>query len=125
VSSRNRVGVDIELITPRIHRVAHKFMNPEEIHFFNEDYAHFLEQWGLKDKVSLELLTLIWSAKEAIFKWHGLGELDFKEHMRMNGNISTDGDWITLPFIFQKVKKTVLSIEARIFDDLVLAWVAT
>jgi len=126
VSSTNRVGVDIELIRPRIRAVSGKFMNNEEIHFFNEDYGHFLEQWGLRERVSLELLTLIWSAKESIFKWHGLGELDFRKHMQLKGNISMEGDEIKLPFLFEKGrKKKSLTIEARIFDDLALAWVVT
>ena len=59
VSSRNRVGVDIERITPRIQAVAQKFLHEEEVHFFNEDYALFLEQWGLRGRVEQEFLTLI------------------------------------------------------------------
>jgi 4'-phosphopantetheinyl transferase len=125
VSSHNRVGVDIERITTRIKAISHKFLHPEEEHFLNEDYNQFLEQWGLKEKIVLELLTLIWSAKESIFKWHGTGELDFRKHMQLQGYISTDGDWLTLPFVFDKEKKINLTIEARIFDDLVLAWVRT
>ncbi|MHA4810692.1 4'-phosphopantetheinyl transferase family protein [Flavitalea flava] len=125
VSNTHRVGVDIELITPRIERVAHKFLNEEEVHFFNEDYALFLEQWGLRGKVQQELLTLIWSAKEAIFKWYGRGEMDFKKHMLLEGNITMDGEGIHLPFTFEKEKKIHLDLEARIFDDLVLAWLMT
>src|SRR5579859_2571978 len=90
VSSDFRVGVDIELITPRIGLVAPKFLNEDEIHFLNEDYTRFLEQWGLEEKVRREFLTLIWSAKEALFKWYGRGELDFKKHMQLAGNISLE-----------------------------------
>lgn len=127
VSSTSRVGVDIELITPRIELVAPKFLNEEEINFFNEDYTLFLEQWGLEGKVHQEFLTLIWSAKEAMFKWYGKGEVDFKEHMQLTGSISMEEDWIQLPFVFQKEKKIPLTIEARIFYDiaLTLAWVSS
>jgi 4'-phosphopantetheinyl transferase EntD len=127
VSNTHRVGVDIELITPRIEVVAQKFLTAEEAGFFNEDYTLFLEQWGLEGRVHQEFLTLIWSAKEAIFKWYGRGELDFKEHMTLAGNISMEGEWFKLPFIFQKGKVIPLTIEARIFEDLglTLAWVAT
>jgi len=126
VSSVNRVGVDIELISPRIRTLSGKFMNSDEIHFFNEDYGHFLEQWGLRERVSLELLTLIWSAKETIFKWYGLGEMDFRKHMQLKGNISMEGDEIKLPFLFEKGGNRIpLAIRARIFDDLALAWVVT
>lgn len=127
VSSNSRVGVDIEQISPRIERVAHKFLNDEESHFFNDDYALFLEQWGLRGRVFQEFLTLIWSAKEAIFKWYGRGELDFKRHMRLDGSINLDGDWIKLPFIFEKGRPIRLGLEGRIFEDqaLTLAWLLT
>jgi 4'-phosphopantetheinyl transferase EntD len=127
VSDASRVGVDIELITPRIETVAQKFLNEEEAHFFNEDYTLFLEQWGLQGRVHQEFLTLIWSAKEAIFKWYGRGELDFKKHMQLEGNIDMDGDVIKLPFAFNKGRKIHLGIEARTFEEqaLALAWVLT
>lgn len=127
VSRSSRVGVDIELVTPRIGRVAEKFLNEGEMYFFNEDYALFLEQWGLRGRMQQEFLTLIWSAKEALFKWYGRGELDFKRHMQLTGNIRIDGDWIKLPFIFEKDEIILLDLDARIFDEqaLTLAWVVT
>jgi 4'-phosphopantetheinyl transferase EntD len=127
VSSNSRVGVDIERITPRIEMVAHKFLSEEESHFFNEDYTLFLEQWGLRGRVYQEFLTLIWSSKEALFKWYGRGELDFKKHMQLEGVINIDGDFIKLPFIFAKDRKIHLNIEARTFEEqgLALAWLRT
>ena len=127
VSTNSRVGVDIELITPRIERLAHKFLNEEEVHFFNEDYAMFLDQWGLRGRVFQEFLTLIWNAKEAIFKWYGRGELDFRRHMKLEGSINLEGDWIKLPFIFQKGRSMHLGVEGRIFEEqsLTLAWLLT
>jgi phosphopantetheine--protein transferase-like protein len=127
VSGNSRVGVDIELITPRIEMVARKFLTEDEAHYFNEEYALFLEQWGLRGRVHQEFLTMIWSAKEAIFKWYGRGELDFKRHMHLEGNITMDGDAVKLPFVFDKGKRIRLGIEGRIFDEqaLVLAWLLT
>ncbi|HVV05270.1 MAG TPA: 4'-phosphopantetheinyl transferase superfamily protein [Puia sp.] len=127
VSGNSRVGVDIEQITPRIETIAGKFLTDEEAHYFNEEYAQFLEQWGLRGRVHQEFLTLIWSAKEAIFKWYGRGELDFKRHMQLEGNITMDGDSVKLPFLFEKGKKIHLGIEGRIFEEqaLILAWMLT
>ena len=127
VSCNSRVGVDIELITPRIEIVAHKFLSGEESHFFNEDYTLFLEQWGLRGRVYQEFLTLIWSAKEALFKWYGRGELDFKKHMQLDGSLNIDGDMLKLPFVFAKDRKIHLNIEAKTFEEqgLVLAWLRT
>jgi 4'-phosphopantetheinyl transferase EntD len=127
VSRTGRVGVDIELVTPRITRVAEKFLNDGEMNLFNEDYGIFLEQWGLRGRVEQELLTLIWSAKEALFKWYGRGELDFKRHMQLTGNIRIEGDFIKLPFAFEKDEIILLDLDARIFDEqaLTLAWVVS
>jgi len=127
VSGNSRVGVDIEVITPRIETVARKFLTEDEAHYFNEEYALFLEQWGLRGRVHQEFLTMIWSAKEAIFKWYGRGELDFKRHMYLEGNITMDGDAVKLPFVFDKGKMIHLGIEGRIFDEqaLTLAWLLT
>jgi 4'-phosphopantetheinyl transferase EntD len=126
VSSKKRVGVDVEFVTPRIQNISHKFLSEEESLFFNEDYQQFLEQWGLKEKMYLEFLTLIWSAKEAIYKWYGKGEVDFKEHMQLNGAITFhENEWMELPFIFCKEETIPLIIHAKIFDDWVLAYVLT
>ncbi len=66
------IGVDIEKITPRILNLKHKFMNPQET-------KHF-------DPKSSKDVTLIWSAKEAIYKWYAKGELDFSEDMMISKN---------------------------------------
>ena len=127
VSLSSRVGVDIEQISPRIERVGHKFLDDEEAHFFNDDYARFLEQWGMRGRVFQEFLTLIWSAKEAIFKWYGKGELDFRRHMKLEGSILLEEDWIRLPFVFNKDRAVHLGVAGRIFEEqsLTLAWVLT
>ncbi|HLK27554.1 MAG TPA: 4'-phosphopantetheinyl transferase superfamily protein [Puia sp.] len=123
-SSKSRVGIDVEMITPRIQNIAHKFLNNHENNFFNEDYAAFLDQWNLKDKVYMEYLTLMWSAKEAIYKWHGDGGIDFSEHIQLLKFTEINHDEeINLPFVFAKNKIVSLSVNAKFFDDLVLAWV--
>ncbi len=125
-SNKSRVGVDIEMITPRIQNIAHKFLNPLEKDFFNDDYKDFLDQWNLKDKVYTEYLTLMWSAKEAIYKWHGDGGVDFSEHIQLLKFTSIDNnEEISLPFVFTKDKIISLSVNAKFFDDLVLAWVVS
>jgi phosphopantetheinyl transferase len=72
VSSTERVGIDIEMITQRVDRIKHKFLHPEELAFV-DSYA--IDQ-------QIKLLTLLWSAKEALFKWWGRGDVDFSEAMR-------------------------------------------
>ena len=118
VSSHSRVGVDIELVSPRIIAISHKFLH------YNEKV--FLNDWIHLTKMHLELSTVLWSAKEAIYKWYGHGELDFREHMQLSGPITFKSDeTIVLPFVFKKGDPVHLTVEARIFDQLALAWVMT
>lgn len=118
VSDKSRVGVDIELVTPRILTITHKFLNDSE--------KAFLQEWELLSKVHLELTTVLWSAKEAVYKWHSTGPLDFKKHMRLNGPIIFEAnEWIELPFLFTKEEELPLTIMARVFDPLVMAYVVT
>jgi len=120
------VGIDIELLTPKIERLKHKFVSADELQFFNEDYQQFLEQFGMKRKMEREFLTMIWSAKETIFKWYGVGQIDFREHMQLNGAIGLVGDeLIELPFLFTKDELRYFTVKAKVFDGLVLAWLHT
>ncbi len=127
IASRNeRVGIDIELITPKIERVRHKFVNEDEMLFLKDEHKIFLEQFGMKEKLEMEFLTMLWSAKESIFKWYGSGQMDFKQHMQLNGAVVfSEDDFIKMPFLFMKEYMRYFTIHARIFEDLVLAWLHT
>jgi 4'-phosphopantetheinyl transferase EntD len=115
-SPQNRVGVDIELVTPRLYDISHKFLNPEE--------RAFLAEWEHITQVHLELVTILWSAKEAIYKWYGYGQMDFKRHMYLNGPIVFRSDeWIEMPFLFDKGRTEPLNVVAKVFKPLVLAYV--
>jgi 4'-phosphopantetheinyl transferase EntD len=114
VSATGRVGVDIESITPRINALARKFVGEAEQMAFG---VHPDQEW----------LTLIWCAKESIFKWYSLGEVDFKRHMQFRGPIRRLPDGVSMPFVFEKGVTVALDVEARVFSDqsLALAWVIT
>ncbi len=117
-SPKYRVGVDIEFETPRMHAISKKFLHPDE--------HNYLKQWEPMTQMYLQLLTLVWSGKESIYKWHGDGGLDFSEHMVLNGPISTGPDeFIEIPFQFSKNSRFTLGVNGKIFNPLVLAWVAT
>lgn len=76
VSKKAAVGIDIEAMQPKIEKVSHKFLGPEERAFMDPQHT-------------LAHKTICWSAKEAVYKWYGLGSIDFKEHIRLE------------PFLFQ------------------------
>jgi phosphopantetheinyl transferase len=119
IASRDkRVGLDIELVSPRIEKIAHKFLSVEE--------KAFLQKWQLFDLLQLELTTVMWSSKEALFKWYGNGQVDFRQHMQLSGPLTyASNEWMTLPFLFKKEEAVPVSLHARIFEPLVLAYVVT
>ncbi len=117
-SSTKRVGVDVEFISPRLESIAHKFLHASE--------AAYMENWRYLEEMHLQLTTVMWSAKEAVYKWYGKGGVDFKEHMQLNGiPIYKNDDFIDLPFHFLKEKPRQLEVQGRIFDPLVLSWVVS
>lgn len=71
ISTHQNVGVDVELISPKVALIQHKFCNAAETRWLN----------SLTPEQKLRALTLIWSAKEALFKWWGYGEVDFSDHL--------------------------------------------
>lgn len=116
VSNHQRVGVDIELVTPRIRTIGPKFLNEEENLFLN-NYEYL-------PGLHLELTTILWSVKESLYKWYGEGKVDFRQHMQLAGPVSfRANEWIELPFVFNKEAPWHLTVSARIFDGLVLAFV--
>lgn len=60
------VGIDLQMIVPKIQRLQHKFLSPIEQQLTHND---------------LGKLTLAWTAKEAAFKWFGEGQVDFIRQM--------------------------------------------
>jgi phosphopantetheinyl transferase len=116
VSSANRVGVDVELITPRIKNISDKFLNDEE-----KKYISSLDE---VPQGQLELSTVYWSAKEAIFKWYGKGEIDFRMHMEIT-SVEHSRNNGTLECIFKKDAPVLLTVYYRLMNGFVVAWVCT
>ncbi len=57
LSTEYQGGLDLEAISPRILKIAERFLNEQEKKRFSTD--------------DIQLLTLLWSTKEALFKKHG------------------------------------------------------
>ena len=115
VSEEKLVGIDVELITPKIELVKNKFLSADELSVL-EDSSYQLRTTNYK------LLTLFWSTKEAIFKWYGNGKVDFKKNMIIdNYNFKNESGNIDAHFV--KDERTDLELEFRFFEKLCLVWV--
>ncbi len=115
VSPRYRVGVDVETISPRVHRVKHKFTGAEEALLLQN-----LSDRGIADETTL--LTLVWSMKESLYKWYGEGELDFIEHLRITALQWQDGQG-TASCLIRKAAAIQLEAHYLMFGQQCLSWV--
>lgn len=129
VSRTKRVGVDIEVPTPKVEKIMHKFLHDEERIMMNGELSKVSEQLvsgeGEQSLIDqFNRLTLLWSCKEAMFKWWGFGEVDFKNVLRIHGP-----DHRSTGKLIGTFRKEGLEISfplhSKIFADIVLAWVVT
>ena len=108
ISKNTETGVDIELISERIFRIAHKFVNESE------------REMLLSDK-DMETLYVIWSSKEVLFKYHGFGALDFRKHLRLTDLDRENG---TLNGVIHKEDfKEEVPLRFKILGAYICTWV--
>ena len=110
VSRNSRVGIDIEIPVEKISRIMYKFLSAREHEVF-----HLIEP----NKDRIPFATLLWSAKESVFKWDGNGAVDFRKQIQLK-KLNEGNE--TIDCFFSKTN-TELDIHYRQFDHLALAWV--
>ena len=113
VSKLNRVGVDIEVPHPKIEKVKHKFLAGTEM--------ELLAKTGEENNI---MLTMAWSIKEAIFKWFGEGEMEFKGHMEIVSVEKSINGFETL-CLMKKNTPIALSIDSTFAGANILSWIVT
>jgi phosphopantetheinyl transferase (holo-ACP synthase) len=110
--------VDVEKASPTIEKIRNKFLSEQETAIAFEG----IEKSGHR----LRQLTMLWSAKESIFKWYSLGQVNFKEHICWTEPyFIRSGEMGELCFEFRKGGSVPLSVFYKMFDDLVLTFVFT
>lgn len=92
INFEKEIGIDVQTIQERIHRIQYKFLSEQE-------------QLITENKTGK--ITLAWAAKEAAFKRYGLGSVDFIQHMPIT-EMQFQDDMATLKMAFSK--------DADIFD---------
>jgi phosphopantetheinyl transferase len=113
VSATGRVGIDIEVPAEKVVKLVPKFLNqPEQLFLAAIAKAHDL----------LVPATLLWSAKEAMFKWWGSGKVDFRQMLLLEEFIyATEG---TIPARFNHVQwQQNLLLHYRQFEELCLVFI--
>jgi phosphopantetheinyl transferase len=70
-------------------------------------------------------LTLVWSCKEAVFKWYGWGGVDFKEHMQIIEMTMNQANMYNSIMQFRKNEELFLPLHSVLFGNLCLSYVVT
>jgi 4'-phosphopantetheinyl transferase EntD len=126
----NRVGVDIELVSGKVQRIAHKFVSVEELAIVNRQSSIVNEGRLTAHRApaaeeNLDVLTMLWSCKEALFKWYGKGQVDFREHMQLKSIIDAGNGRFHSIFCFRKEEELFLDLQSVFFNGLCLSYVVT
>ncbi len=94
-------GIDVEMLNPRIYKIANRFLSEKE-------------KAGLGDTPSVEQLTVIWGAKEVMFKVYEHGGITFKDDFYVEpfakstkgslmGIITKDNQTIHIPMEYMQI----------------------
>jgi 4'-phosphopantetheinyl transferase len=81
IISQQQVGIDIEKISEKAIKVSSKFVSTNNL-----------------KALTAEKATLIWCCKEAVFKWHQKGEVDFIADIKLHPFESMEKGEITAEF---------------------------
>ncbi|MGH2647591.1 MAG: 4'-phosphopantetheinyl transferase family protein [Ginsengibacter sp.] len=106
ISKDQSAGIDVELITPKVELIQHKFLSNDELKLLPELNTRFL--------------TLSWSCKEAVYKWYGKGGVDFKNHIHLNEFLTKDK---IINCDFLKDEKVSMQIHYKFFKEMCLTWI--
>lgn len=96
------VGIDLEKPREQVFRVLPRLYSSEEVSTVGE---------------SLELATIYWSAKEALYKLYGKRSVDFRQHLKLTGTetdlegmIAIQGTLIHCHFYITRVEEYYLVV---------------
>jgi len=97
VSDLNPIGIDIEIIHPRILKVAHKFLNDSE-----KAMIH-----GLLELDQLKQMAFFWAAKEAMYKQHEQLGIDFAKDFKVLSMANEDRGLVDALILHKGLEKKV------------------
>lgn len=111
VSKNYRVGVDIEVVSEKTGKLKDKYLTTEEQSLFNDQTTVAASQF----------FTLMWGIKESMFKWYGLGNVDFKKHLQVKEIKITDNEFNAV-CSFNKEAGRELKTNGLYFNGNFLSW---
>lgn len=112
VSTENRVGVDVEMLTTKVEKVKHKFLSEKELQMIET----------IAGVSSVQLLTTAWSIKESLYKWYGSGEIDFRDHLQIESIHVHENNGVAMCHVL-KGDGIALPVHFLIFNHNCISWV--
>lgn len=109
VSKTERVGIDIEYEDEKLYRLQHKFLNNKELSYLDEDQV-------------LKKLVVLWSIKEAMFKWWGQGRVDFRKNLLIDDFVLSENGKGNATFNKENIFQP-LSFQYCFLEKLCLVWI--
>lgn len=116
VSKTERVGIDIEIPKSTVLKIAHKFLSEKERNSFNISTELIAD--------NLQLLTLLWCSKEAMYKWWGWGEVDFSEMLQIDPFVLLQEGIISSKLARNDIDQSLL-LNYKQFMEICLVYVAS
>jgi len=111
LNKENEVAIDIEKITAKVENVRKRFVNEEE-------------EKALSQSNELIHLLLYWSAKESIYKWLGVENVDFKADLHISHFEPVIGEWGEFDACETLTKdQNCLKIKYFVHEDYVLTYI--
>lgn len=110
IISKQIVGIDLEALRPKVERIAHKFLRPDEIA-------------AIPEAEKMEKLILYWSAKEALYKLHGRKQLEFITQLLIDPFTLQQQGTLIARIIANDIAPDNLTVHYQFFDNHVLTYV--
>jgi len=110
MSDDREVGIDLEIIKPKITRIADKFMKPDELDLIHPD-------------TRIEQLYACWCAKEAVYKLQGNKGVSFKDDMTVHPFDYQDQGVLLLD-LNSPVRKDTFKVYYERFNEYMLGYVS-
>lgn len=104
------VGIDIESIGDKVVRVKHKFLNENELN-------------SLDSRTEKVHLTILWAAKEAMYKIIGVETVDFIKHLEvLPFQPYLEGKLTAKEYVTEA--KATYTLEYKVYPEYVIVWVS-
>lgn len=104
--SPQKIGIDIQEIQPKVAKLASKFLAFADL--------QYMAQLPITEQ--LLFASWYWSAKEAMFKCYGKGQVNFSEHLRIDDHEQTQTGWRATGILQKRDEFCTFALEGEYID---------